>query len=128
MLGATQPPPTDEIWDWLRNMSDKMDRFIQEIRPPEPNLTTCYLSPEVLAREDFLKLLCMLPPAKELEVSVPDMRAICEKSDVWKALAATLAYIIELSTTHAPKKIDGHKRPGAQDLWQAHISGSWKFL
>lgn len=128
MLGATQPPPTDEIWDWLRNMSDKMDRFIQEIRPPEPNLTTCYLSPEVLAREDFLKLLCMLPPAKELEVSVPDMRAICEKSDVWKALAATLAYIIELSTTHAPKKLDGHKRPGAQDLWQAHISGSWKFL
>ena len=123
IFGAAQPPPTDEIWGWLRNMHDNMERFIQESKPPEPDLTTCYLSPEVLAREDFLKLLCKLPPAEELGVSVSEMRAICEKSDVWKALRATLAYIIELSTTHAPKNINGHRRPGVQDLWQAPYLG-----
>jgi hypothetical protein len=119
MLGATQLPPTDEIWDWLRNMRDNMERFIQESKPPEPDLTTCYLSPEVPSGEDFLKLLSKLPPANKLGVSVSEMRTICEKSDVWKALGATLAYIIELSTTHAPK----NKRSGAQDLWQAPYLG-----
>ena len=123
MLGATNPPPTDEICGWLRNTRNNMERFIQEIKPQQPDLTTCYLSREVLAREDFLKLLCELPPAKELGVSVSQMRAICEKSDVWKALGATLAYIIGISTTHAPKNIKGSKRPGAEDLWQAPYLG-----
>jgi hypothetical protein len=123
MSDATQPPPADEIWGWLRNMRDNMERFIQENKPPRPDLTTCYLLPEVLAREDFLDLLCKLPSAKQLGVSIAQMRAICEKSDVWKALGATLACIIELSTTHAPKNIKGRRRPGAQDLWQAPYLG-----
>ena len=100
-----------------------MKRFIQESRPQQPDLTTCYLSPQVLAREDFLKLLCELPAAKELGVSVSQMRTIGEKSDVWKALGATLAYIIGRSTTHASKNIKRRKRPGAGDLWQAPYLG-----
>ena len=63
MLGATQPPPAEEIRGWLRNMSDNIERFILENKPPKPDLTTRFLSPEVLAREDFLKLLCVFPPA-----------------------------------------------------------------
>jgi hypothetical protein len=81
------------------------------------------LSPEVLGRDDFLKLLCKLPAAIELGVSVAQMRIICGASDVWNALGATLAYIIQLSTTHAPKNKNGKKRPGAQDLWQAPYLG-----
>jgi hypothetical protein len=123
MSDATQPPPTDEIWGWLCNMRDQMELFIQEIKPPQRDLTMCYLSPEVIFREDFLKCLCQFPPAQELGLSVPQMRSICEKSDVWKALGATLAYIIGISTTHAPKNIKGPRRPGAEDLWQAPYLG-----
>ena len=56
-------------------------------------------------------------------MSVTQMRTICERSDVWKALRATLAFIIELSTTHTPRNRKGHKRPGAEDLWQAPYLG-----
>jgi hypothetical protein len=120
---ATQPPPADEIWGWLSNMSTNMERFIQENKQPQRDLTTRYLSPEVLGRDDFLKLLCKLPAAIELGVSVAQMRIICGASDVWNALGATLAYIIQLSTTHGPKNKNGKKRPGAQDLWQAPYLG-----
>jgi hypothetical protein len=52
------------------------------------------------------------------------MRTICAKSDVWKALAAMLAYMIKPSTTHAPKnKKRRPQPPGARDLWQAPYLG-----
>lgn len=79
--------------------------------------------PKVLGSDAFLTMLCQLPPAKELGASVSQMRVICEKSDVWKALGATLAYMIKPSTTHAPKNKKGKKRAGARDLWQALYLG-----
>jgi len=123
MSDANLAPPTDEIWNWLSNMRDNVDRFIEAIKPSQPDLTTCYLSPEVLGGDDFLKILCKLPGAEELQVTVPQMRTICGTSDVWKALAATVAYMIEVSTTHAAKNIQGRRRPVAQDLWQAPYLG-----
>jgi len=38
-------------------------------------------------------------------------------------LQATLACMIQLSTTHAPKNKKGKKRPGGADLWQAVYLG-----
>ena len=122
MLNATTPP-TDEICEWLSNMDGNIEQFIQAIRPSQPDSTTQYLLPDVLNRDDFLELLCKFPPGKELESSVQQMRIICQRSDVWNALAATLAYIITLSATHAPKNKKGKRRPGARDLWQAPYLG-----
>jgi hypothetical protein len=104
-------------------MRDNMERFIQEIRPEQRDATTNYLVPGVLEREDFLRLLSQFPPARDLDLSVSQIRDICRKSDIWKALRATLACMIELSTTHAPKKRNGKKRPGGADLWQAVYLG-----
>ena len=109
-------PPTAEIKNWLCNMDRNVERFIEEIRPEQPDTTTNYLSPEILDREDFLRLLCQFPPANELGLSVSQIRNICQKSDIWKALRATLACIMNLSTTHAPKKRKSKKRPGGSRL------------
>jgi len=79
--------------------------------------------PEVVGNDAFLKILCQLQPARELGVSLSQMQAIYEKSDVWKALGATLAYMIKPSTTHAPKNKKGKQLPDAQDLWQAPYLG-----
>ena len=116
-------PPTAEIRDWLCNMNGNVERFIEEITPDQRDAITNYLSPEILGREDFLRLLCQLPLAKELGISASQIRDICQKSDIWKALRATLACMIRLSTTHAPKNKKGRKRPGGADLWQAVYLG-----
>jgi hypothetical protein len=55
----------------------------------------------------------------------PMSRNACkDNSDIWRALAATLAYIINLSTTHSPKYRKKKKRPGGPDLWQAVYLGA----
>lgn len=122
VLDATEPPPQDEIWKWLCNEEEKWAKFKAYLNclNLKPNLDCL---PEVLGNDAFLKILCQSPPAEELGVSVSQMRAICEKSDVWKALGATLAYMIKPATTHAPKNKKGKKRPGARDLWQALYLG-----
>jgi len=116
-------PPTSEITDWLSSMNGNVERFIEEIGPDQPDLMTCYLSAEVVGREDFLRLLSQFPPAKELGLTVSQIRNACQKCDVWKALRATLACMIQLSMTHAPKNKKGKKRPGGADLWQAVYLG-----
>lgn len=116
-------PPTREITGWLSNMNGNVESFIEEIKPDERDALTNYLSPEVLEREDFVRLLSQFPPVKELALTVPQIHTACQKSDIWKALRATLACMIQLSTTHAPKNKKGKKRPGGADLWQAVYLG-----
>jgi hypothetical protein len=104
-------------------MENNLSTFFEQLNrlDPKPDLNRL---PDVLVSDAFLKMLCQLPPAKELGASVSQMRVICDKSDVWKALGAMLAYMIKPSTTHAPKNTSGKKRPGAQDLWQAPYLGA----
>ncbi len=78
----------------------------------------------MLDRDDFLTLLLKLPNIGSLGLSVSDVRTLCDKTTVWSAAAATLGYMIELSTTHAPKSKGKRKRPGAADLWQAVYLGT----
>ena len=122
MLDATQPPPTDEIWQWLHNMDDKWAEFKGQLNllSLEPDLEDL---PKVLGSAAFLKILCKLPPAEKLGASLSQMRDIYGKSDVWKALGAMLAYMIKPSTTHAPKNKKRKQLPGAPDLWQAPYLG-----
>jgi hypothetical protein len=116
-------PPTEDIWAWLRNMDRNLNRFIDEIRPSHADTTTQYCTPQVLEREDFLQILCELPPTKHLNLSTSEVRQLCERSDAWKALGAMFACTIELSTTYAPKSKYGKKRPGGPDLRQAAYLG-----
>jgi len=104
-------------------MNGNAKRFIEEIKPDGRDVVTNYLYPEVLDREDFLRLLSQFPPAKELGLTVPQIRTVCQNSDIWRALRATLACMIQLSVTHAPKNRKGKKRPGGADLWQAVYLG-----
>ena len=122
IVDATQPPPQDEIWAWLGNMEEKWEESKAQLNllDLKPDLNRL---PDVLGNDAFLKILCQLQPAKKLEASDSQMRAICGKSDVWKALGATLAYMIKPSTTHAPKNKKGKKRAGSRDLWQAPYLG-----
>ncbi len=126
MLDPDQAP-TSEIHAWLRNMNRSLEEFINAIRPAERKRDTVCLPLEVLEGEAFLNILCQFPPARNLEISVPQMRDLCKRSDVWRALGATLAYIIQLATSHSPTnwKQGKHsrKRPGAPDLWQAVYLG-----
>jgi len=45
------------------------------------------------------------------------------RRDVWKALSGTLAYMLIPSTSHAPKRNRGRKRPGCPDMWQIPYLG-----
>jgi hypothetical protein len=126
MTGASEFTEQDGagIKAWLRNSEGNLGRFIEHIKPPMPDLTTNYCSKEVLARDDFLSLLLQFPDISSLSLSVSDMRALSSKATVWSAAAATVAYMIELSTTHTPKSKGKKKRPGAADLWQAVYLGA----
>jgi len=104
-------------------MERNTKRFIEENRPCKRDLTTAYLSQDTLNSENFLKLLCKSPPFEDLAISVSEMREFCRRSDVWRAFAAMLAYIIKLWATHTPRNVDGGKRPGGPDLWQAVYLG-----
>ncbi len=126
MLDPDQEP-SSEIAAWLGNMNHNVEEFINANRPPERERDTVCLSLEVLEGEDFLNVLCRLPPTRDLGISVPQMRDLCKGSDVWRALGATIEYIIQLATSHSPKnwKQGKHrrKRPDGSDLWQAVYLG-----
>jgi hypothetical protein len=111
-------PPSAEIQAWVDKMDGNMNRLIDEVKPTKPDPTTRYCSAEMFDREDFLQTLCELPFAKPLNISISEMRELCRSSDIWKSLGTTLGYIIELSTTHAPKWPLGKKRTGGPDVWQ----------
>jgi hypothetical protein len=121
-LSDPRNAPIEKIKPWIENMDSKLERFIHEIRPPLKEEATDFLTPEVLERGDFLAALCRLPTAQRVRLSTDRLRALCRSSDVWRALAGTLAYIIQLSITHAPKKRkkDGKRteRPDGADIWQ----------
>ena len=116
-------PPSEELRKWLHNMDDNLNRFIEKTKPPHANPSRRYCTPPVIGRDEFLRLLCQFPPAKELGLSVSHLSQLCQASDIWKALGATLAYMMELSATHAPKSRHGKKRPGGPDLWQTLYLG-----
>lgn len=116
-------PPSKELRDWLHNMDNNLNRFIEKTRPQQRDLKTRYCTSKVLEREDFLQILCELPPTRHLKFSISQMRDLCQVSDIWKAQAAALAYMIELSVRHAPKSKHGKKRPGGPDLWQTVYLG-----
>ncbi len=122
MLDATQPPPQDEIWAWLSNMEKRWKEARAQLNSLDLNPAMDHL-PAVLGHDAFLEILCKLEPARTLAVSVPQMRVIYGYSDLWKALGATVAYMMKPSTTRAPKNIKGKKRAGAQDLWQIPYLG-----
>ena len=111
-------PPNEDIVFWLHNMDNNVDRFIEQIKPIQPDLATRYCIPEVLKRADFLRILCELPSTKPLNLSNSQMGELCETCDIWRSLAATLAYIVELSTRHTPKSPHRKKRTGGPDVWQ----------
>ncbi len=122
LQSATHPPPGDEIWGWLSNMRDCWCQF--RARLNQLSLQPSFdVLPDVAGSDALLKLLCKLPTADALGVSLSQMRSIYKKSDVWKALGATLAYMIKPSTTHAPKNKKGRRAPDAPDLWQATYLG-----
>jgi hypothetical protein len=116
-------PPSAEIRAWLENMDGNVSRFIDAMKPPKPDTKTRYCSAEVFDREDFLQTLCNLPFAKESNISIYEMRELCQASDIWKGLGATIGYIIELSTTHAPTWHHGRKRTGGPDIRQLAYLG-----
>jgi len=115
---------TARIMAWLKNSEANLAQFIEEIKPPLPDRKTNYCSREVLDGDDFLSLLLKYPNISSMGLSVSDIRTLCDRTDVWRAAAATLGYMIELSTTHAPKGRRGRRRPGAADLWQAVYLGT----
>ncbi len=119
--------PVSEINNWLDNMDQNLEGFIDKIKPPSKDEATNYLSPIILERSDFLSSLCQFPPARKLNLSPAQMRELCRASDIWRALGATLAYIIQLSTTHSPKwrKVNSKRirRPGGPDIWQTVYLG-----
>ena len=126
-LSDPRNAPVEQVKQWKDNMDSRLQRFIEDIKPPLKDNMTNYLSPEVLEREDFLAVLCKFPTAEQLGLSIDQMRGLCHASDLWRALGATLAYTIQLSTTHAPKrrKKNGQrmKRPGGADIWQTVYLG-----
>jgi hypothetical protein len=116
LCGSTQPP-TREISEWLLNMDGQFDKFIEQIKPSTPDPQP-YTRREVLQRDDFLDLLVMFPAATDCGLSRHDMRTLVAASDIWMALAGTLAYSIGLATGHVPKKQRKKKRTGGPDVWQ----------
>jgi hypothetical protein len=126
-LSDPRHAPVEQIKQWIENMNSNMESFLQGIKPPLRDAATNYLKPEVLERDDFLSDLCKFQTAQELGLSVPQMRELCHSSDMWRSLGATLAYIIQLSTAHAPKrrKINSKraKRPDGADIWQIAYLG-----
>jgi hypothetical protein len=84
-------PPRKELWDWLHNMDNNLNRFIEKTKPQRRDVRIRYCSPKVLEREDFLRILCEVPPTRHLKLSISQMRDLCQASDLWKAQAAALA-------------------------------------
>ncbi len=121
-LSDPQNAPIEQVTKWINDMNSKLERFIRDIRPLMKDEVTNYLSSEVLEREDFLAHLCMFPTAQKLGLSVDQVRGLCRSTDIWRALAAMLAYIFQLYTTSARKrrKKDGKRqdRPDGADMWQ----------
>jgi hypothetical protein len=95
--------PTSQIKAWLGDMNRRVEEFINANRPAERKRDTVRLSLEELQSEAFLDVLCQFPPAQDLDIFVPQMRDLCKRSDVWRALGATIAYMIQLATSHSPK-------------------------
>lgn len=118
-----RPAASDEasIRDWLQNLDRNHNRFLDEIRPEEPNRTTRYYSPEIMRSEPFLRLLAELPAAQELSLSLEQVALLNMRVDVWRAVAATLGYIVTQGMVHTPKQ--GGKRPGGPDMWQVVYLG-----
>ena len=57
--------PVQEAYNWIQNMEQNAERFLEEIRPEQLDWETQYLDSRVLDRTDFLQLLAEYPPAKE---------------------------------------------------------------
>lgn len=112
----------DPIGAWLQNKKRNLERFRLVVEGPEPD-TTRYHSPEVLGLDAFLRLLLTLPPAIELTLSLDQVRELCDRADVWRALAGTLGYILTQIKSRAPAREGSRRRPGAADLWQAVYLG-----
>lgn len=108
---------------WLQNTDENLERFRQQVKPDRPDHTTRYHAPEVLCTDAFLQLLLTLPPAVDRGLSLTQVRGLYEHSDIWRALAATLGYIITQSMSDSPRWQNNRKRPGAPDLWQAVYLG-----
>jgi hypothetical protein len=111
-----------EVKQWIDDMHSRLEAFIQGMKPPLKDDATNYLAPEILERGDFLSGLCRFRPAQDLGLSADQMRALCRASDVWRALGATVAYVVQLSAAHAAKarkrSAKRTKRPGGPDIWQ----------
>jgi hypothetical protein len=126
-LCTPEHAPVLQVKAWLDNMNIKLEKFIEGIRPPLKDPATRYLRPDVLDRDDFLSCISKFPTAQELGLTVPELRQLCHASDIWRAIEGTLAYVIELSTTHAPRrrKAQGTRtdRPDAADIWQIAYLG-----
>lgn len=119
-----QPDATDRdpIGAWLQNKESNLERFRLNVEAPEPDGTR-YHSPAILGTDAFLRLLLTLPPAIELELSLAQVRELCERVDVWRALAGTLGYHLTQIKSRSPARQGNHRRPGAADLWQAAYLG-----
>ena len=110
------------IKSWLGNLEDNLERFRVEVQPDEPS-STHFCSPEVLDSDAFLRCLLELPFVAEIGLTLAQVRDLCARTDIWRALAGALASVIGQVMTRAPKKRKGRKRPGASDLWQAVYLG-----
>lgn len=107
---------------WLGNSDANLERFRVLVEPDEPSRTR-FCTPDVLASDAFLRCLLMVPPAVELGLTLAQVRDLCGRADIWRALAGALAGVIAQVLTRAPKKKKGRRRPGAPDLWQAVYLG-----
>lgn len=119
--------PVEKVKQWKSDLDSRFENFIQQIRPPVKDAVTNYLSLEFLERQDFLQILGKFPKLQELGLSIDQMCDLCRASNVWRALAATLAYIIHLSASHAPRKKRKNgksmRRPNGADMWQTVYLG-----
>lgn len=124
LLGFLSRPndaDVDSIGAWLKNLDRNHGRFLDEIRPEQPNRKIQYYSEETAHSEPFLKLLSTVPAAQELGLSLVQVAELLTRVDIWRALAGTLGYIITQAMAHAPRQ--GGKRPGGADMWQVVYLG-----
>jgi hypothetical protein len=120
-LSRPDDADVDSIAAWLKNLDRNHGRFLDEIRPEQPNRKTQYYSEEIAHSEPFLKLLSTVPAAQELGLSLVQVAELLTRVDIWRALAGTLGYIITQAMAHAPRQ--GGKRPGGPDMWQVVYLG-----
>ncbi|PYV88950.1 MAG: hypothetical protein DMG05_14615 [Acidobacteria bacterium] len=116
-------PDIENIRNWLGNTDRNMGSFIEGVKPEFAISNTKICSLDFMENNALLSALCAFPSAKAMHLTPSQTEKLCRHCDVWCALRATLAAILDLSFRHSPKRMGRRQRPGGPDLWQAVYLG-----